>query len=314
MRARSFAGLLCLLVSVVMVPTVQAMSLTPGDLYSSNYFSNTIYHYNSAGAYIDSLTLPSGSGAETQGLAFGADGLLYAVRNRGANSGYDVVAIDGNGMMQNMFSGSGYIGGNISYGKIAVADNGQVFVAGGNTLQAFSPGTVTGSTIFSGNQIFDVEILPTGNLLVLSAYGLNEITPSGALVRAITPSIMLTDARGVEYDPLTGDIFVTVLGNSGSGFFRLMRLDGTSGQVEANVYFWYGDDMFLTADNRLIVGSRTQAPGIFDLNLNYMGSLSAGQQMFVTQMPSTVPVPAAIWMMGSGLLGLLGIARRRTEA
>ncbi len=28
---------------------------------------------------------------------------------------------------------------------------------------------------------------------------------------------------------------------------------------------------------------------------------------------STVPVPAAVWLFGSGLFGLLGLARRKTE-
>ena len=30
--------------------------------------------------------------------------------------------------------------------------------------------------------------------------------------------------------------------------------------------------------------------------------------------PATVPVPAAVWLMGSGLLGLVGVARRRKVA
>ena len=36
----------------------------------------------------------------------------------------------------------------------------------------------SGTTIYSNNQIFDVEILPSGNLLVASAYEVNEITPA----------------------------------------------------------------------------------------------------------------------------------------
>ncbi|MDT8283315.1 MAG: VPLPA-CTERM sorting domain-containing protein [Gammaproteobacteria bacterium] len=30
--------------------------------------------------------------------------------------------------------------------------------------------------------------------------------------------------------------------------------------------------------------------------------------------PSAVPVPAAVWLFGSGLLGLVGVARRRKLA
>ena len=30
--------------------------------------------------------------------------------------------------------------------------------------------------------------------------------------------------------------------------------------------------------------------------------------------PSAIPVPAAVWLFGSGLLGLVGVARRRKSA
>jgi hypothetical protein len=29
--------------------------------------------------------------------------------------------------------------------------------------------------------------------------------------------------------------------------------------------------------------------------------------------PSAVPVPAAVWLFGSGLLGLIGVARRKSR-
>jgi hypothetical protein len=39
-----------------------------------------------------------------------------------------------------------------------------------------------------------------------------------------------------------------------------------------------------------------------------------GHSDYVSTVMSTVPVPAAAWLFGSGLLGLLGIARRRRNA
>ena len=36
--------------------------------------------------------------------------------------------------------------------------------------------------------------------------------------------------------------------------------------------------------------------------------------MAATPKPSTVPVPAAVWLFGSGLMGLVGVARRRKNA
>ncbi len=38
--------------------------------------------------------------------------------------------------------------------------------------------------------------------------------------------------------------------------------------------------------------------------------IGSGNSMEVLSI-STVPIPAAVWLFGSGLLGLLGIARRK---
>ena len=40
-------------------------------------------------------------------------------------------------------------------------------------------------------------------------------------------------------------------------------------------------------------------------------SLSTGSYLVQT---SVVPVPAAVWLFGSGLIGLIGFARRKTNA
>lgn len=57
----------------------------------------------------------------------------------------------------------------------------------------------------------------------------------------------------------------------------------------------------------------------FDLNagaiiteiLGYWSINSTSGQISFATTPSTVPVPAAVWLFGSGLLGLVGVARRR---
>ena len=106
---------------------------------------------------------------------------------------------------------------------------------------------------------------------------------------------------------MTNKIYVTVLGNSGTGFFRILKVDGSTGTIDTSVNFTYADDMIRTTDGRIIVGSATQTPGIFDQNLNQIGTLGTVQQMFVTQMP-TVPEPASLLVLGLGGVALL---RRR---
>jgi hypothetical protein len=187
----------------------------------------------------------------------------------------------------------------LSSGKINFARNGQFFVAGGQYLTRFDVGTTYGTNIYTNNGVTDVKGLPDGNLLVLSNYELDELTTGGELVRTITPSpVLLVDARGVEYDPASKTIYVSMLGYSGEEF-QILRMR-SSGQIIESTYFVYAVDLLLTPDPhfaagrsrpgpgspapRLVVGSWTQAPGIFDLTLHQTGVLDSGQQMFVTQM------------------------------
>jgi hypothetical protein len=43
-------------------------------------------------------------------------------------------------------------------------------------------------------------------------------------------------------------------------------------------------------------------------------TLDASGNLTIAGTPSTVPLPAAVWLFGSGLLGLFGVSRRRTAA
>jgi hypothetical protein len=40
------------------------------------------------------------------------------------------------------------------------------------------------------------------------------------------------------------------------------------------------------------------------------GGIDGGTEL-INYSPSTVPLPAAVWLFGSGLIGLIGIARRK---
>jgi len=259
-------------------------SFVPGDYYTSNYFSLTITQYDPTGNVVGSLTLSPTLGNDVRGIAFGPDNLLYATLTRGSN-GFAVLALDSAGNVHQTYTGPVYVFGNISFGKIAV-DSQYLYVAGQDSLVRFTlsyPSSIT--YIYTNNQVFDVKPLPSGNLIVASAYQIDEITNSGMFVRTI-PMIggdnRFVDVRGVEYDPARDNLFVTELGESGF-FFQLIRLNGTTGNFENSTTFVYGDDMFLTSSGELLVGSRSQNPEFFDENLNPLGMLHGGQQMFVTQ-------------------------------
>jgi hypothetical protein len=274
-----------------------AISFTRGHYYSSTDGSSVITEYNAAGLAVGSLNV----GRDVRGITFGPDGLLYATTTPQL-FGFEVIALDESGFVHATYPASTYINGNISYGKIAVSDS-NIYVAGGNVLTKFDVGSPnSAAVIHTNNQVYDVEILPSGNLLVASAYDVQELTPGGNLVRYIEPpGSLYTDIRGVEFDPATNNMFVTHLGHTGF-FFQIMRIDWLTGALEESVEFHYADDLFVTLEGDLLVGSRTQTPRLYSQELDQLGGLSGPAQLFVTQYTLPEPSAAAMVVVAATLL------------
>ncbi|HKP04415.1 MAG TPA: hypothetical protein VJU77_13765 [Chthoniobacterales bacterium] len=261
-----------------------AFAFVPGHYYSSNESSRVITEYDSVGTVVGSYTVPSAWGEEVKGLAFGADGRLYATLSRGP-SGFVVLALESDGNVAASYAGSVYVAGNLSYGKIAM-DNQYLYVCGQNKLTRFLLGDPSsGTAIYTEEQIVDVKPLPNGHLLVASAIYVDEITTNGAFVRRIQltgTGNFFYDIRGVEYNPATNILFVTHLGYTGFSD-RIMRVNATTGALLNSVIFSYADDLFLDSSGQLLVGSRIYAPTFFSQDLTRGSSLHGGQQFFVTQ-------------------------------
>ena len=263
--------------------TPDTIAFVPGHYYTSNYFSLVITEYNNAGVAVGSYTVPSALAEEVRGLAFGSDGLLYATLSRGS-SGFAVLALRNTGEVVASYAGSAYTGGNLSYGKIAM-DGQYLYVCGQNVLTRFTLGNPSsGTTIYTTNQVYDVKPLPNGHLFVASAYYVDEITSSGSLVRRIqlTGGQSFTDIRGIEYNPATNVLFVTHLGHT-NFFFKIMRVNATTGALLSTADFTYADDLFIDLSGNLLVGSRVEDPTFFSQDLAQQNGLNGGQQMFVTQ-------------------------------
>ena len=284
-------------------------SFVTGNSYSSGNSSSptTITQYSPAGSVVGSLTLPTALGTEVRGLSFGSDGYLYATEVVG--SGFNVVALNSSGAVHQTYTMPNvYAAGSVAFGGIAM-DSQYIYVAAQNQLTRFTLGnSSSGVSIYTNNQIYDTNVLPNGNLLVASAYQIQEITTSGTVVRTITPSVSLGDVRGIQYVAATNKLYVTMLGYTGYQF-QLMRLDATTGALEKNVSFNYADDLSLDLSGNLVVGSWTQAPEVFDQNLNLIRTLGTSPELFVTV--DTLPVPEP----GTALVGLalcgVGVLRRR---
>lgn len=56
-------------------------------------------------------------------------------------------------------------------------------------------------------------------------------------------------------------------------------------------------------------------PAFTDVPLNgYDGAFDAANQLVYVNNISSVPIPAAVWLFGSGLIGLIGLARSKSHA
>jgi hypothetical protein len=96
----------------------------------------------------------------------------------------------------------------------------------------------------------------------------------------------------------------TVDGRSQNGDLLVVLKDGNkSGE---SFYYWYyfqnkfGDDLAGTFDTKDIFGGK---------DLSHMTVYEIASDGGTP--PELIPVPAAVWLFGSGLLGLVGVARRR---
>ena len=129
------------------------------------------------------------------------------------------------------------------------------------------------------------------------------------------------DATGlfnaISYGLQAGDII------SGTNLYRDINGDGVGdpGEFLADVYSAtpYSDTLQSQQGYTSLQGAAPMAATSGSLGLDATTSLSgvrgyidigSGNSMHVVSV-SSVPVPAAVWLLGSGLLGLLGVARRR---
>lgn len=257
--------------------TAADFGLVAGNIYTSDSSSNTIKQVTPNGTDVATLIL-SGYPMGTKGLAFGPDHTLYVVAT--AAHGYDVIHLGMSGEVLGTYAGPTYVQGNLSFGKLAVSSTGRVYVAGQDNLLSLQPGVTGTSPIYTDNGVFDLDILPNGNLLVLTSYRVVELSPEGALLRVVIPSHSVVDGRGIKYDPATNSFYTTMIGYSGH-FHEMRRWDFESGAMEDWANYTYADDIDQFLDGRLIFGSRTQPPGIFDRDLGMLTTLNGTQRMFL---------------------------------
>ena len=193
----------------------------------------------------------------------------------------------------------------VSYDLFGDAKLGPIY--GGQKLA-----TVTLTDNAGGGVNFDVETVIAGSLI--SKFGFNFLAnaqPSGFSISSLPSS------WGYTVDVWTG-------GGSGNGGFNgfgkfdvSVKDGGSAGRLSPLIFDvsvgTIGD--YIAENNK---AGQFFSAHVTNLNLDEWGSCSAADNGVTctaltgyTGDPMVVPVPAAVWLFGSGLLGLIGIARRK---
>lgn len=306
--------------ALLMFPLVSlANTFSPGHFYSSS--DSAINEYSLTGTLVSSITDSRG---DLRGLGFGPDGLLYVVHAGNSFSGSaSVEALDSSGAVVRSYIFTGSLSGNISYGKISFDASGQNFYVGAaNGVYKFGIAASSGS-LFKNVEAFDLKALPSGDLIVASGYSVNRYDSTGTQIGSVSmladpngltgdSSPFLVDVRGVEYDSATNTTFVSMLGYSGviNMNFKILALAGATNSITGIENYWYGDDLLVTDDGRLLVGSRTQAPGLFSTSLAYLGQFGGPEARFVAMLAVPEPSATIALALGLGALVLRGMRRQ----
>ena len=281
-----------------------AITFTPGHIYSTYTDSpvvgdirqRNIIEYDTSGTVLGRVVIPSLAQRDViKGIAFGPDGLLYGVKINDPNyGGFAVLVLNSSGATHHTYMYRGANSFDVFDGKIAV-DQQYIYVAVGSDLVRFTIGDPnSGVSIYTQSQfsVLDVKILANGHLFVASDYQVDEITNDGTLVRTVVSNhgIDFVDITGIEYDPVTNKLFVAELGVLGA-MYTLVRVNASTGAIEAGAFFDNAADLFLTEAGTLLVGCWTDTPRIYNENWAFRRWIGTDQRIFVTQMrASGLPV------------------------
>lgn len=279
-----------------------AMGVHGFDFVQGHYYgtddSRVITEYDRQGQIVSTLTLSSlGASSYLRGSAFGPDNLLYVVVNDQQTFSLRVLALSNHGAVQAEYRYQTYIGGNLVLGRIDFDNDGNFYVSTGIGVIRFQRGSpASGALHIGAGSYYDMTIGPDNRMFLVSDYNLYEYTIQGTLTREIPYNF--TNNRAVEYDPVSNSVFVSTLGHTGS-FFQLLKFSGATGTFLDQTTFVYGTDFFLNDQRQLVVGSWTQNPAVFSLDLDLLSSFE-GQNLFVTQM---IPEPSTWSLLIFGLVG-----------
>lgn len=202
------------------------------------------------------------------------------------------------------------ISGTMSFDTVTGAGSGTVApfqffentaVASGVNFQSIGGGLMLGAMTFSwGTEVISTQIVLDGSGLFTALGG--GLPPVGAVLS--TDGYCTTVGSGCATPASGGILKAGLIGPSPIATSTF----NTAGQTGAGTTL---GQLSLGSDDG-IGGSPMDNSSFSGFNANF--DMTSVTVTAVTSEVSAVPVPAAVWLFGSGLIGLVGVARRRKQA
>ena len=211
--------------------------------------------------------------------------------------------------------------------KTAVILGSMCMLAGAQMAQA---------ALYNVTGIFDEPTALAGHTTFTGTFDWDGTTLSGlqgtmnASMYLDVPDYILTNQLAFTYDANTGNVIASVFkenstdvffggGYTTGGTMKLGAMDGMDGFTpNENVYFTlaFNANTMMGNVDEMVYGdcAPTGLMGpMLTGDMCMTGHLAGGTMGGVplSLEISAVPVPAAVWLFGSGLLGLVGVARRK---
>jgi hypothetical protein len=278
------------------------------DVDNLNIASTTGSNVSYTISAIDSLGTTVTVGSETIGVS-GAGTLTQDIGTHTVINNLVLGANSGSSGTYNLNNGNLTVDGSISAGNGAGTIN-----MNGGTLKA---GTLNlSSTLAQFNFI-------GGTLSADTVVG-NLVNQGGTLAPGASPGTAYVTG---DYTQLVGALLDIQIGGLFAGSeYDVLNVDGNadlSGTLNVDWYDFGGGLYTASLGDSFDILSADSIFGTFDaLSLAALGNSlqwdvnyildPTGTDYVQLSVVSTVPIPASVWLFGSGLLGLMGVARRNT--
>jgi hypothetical protein len=208
--------------------------------------------------------------------------------------------------------------------------------AGDTGLSIASFSSLSGTKTVLGSDanlaaLFAADTAGSGDQVLFSVQGGQFTSDPGTYITTTTnnntgqlhnvnTNVLFNSFQGID-----GDVG-TINGNlSNSTFSVEAAAAGSAGNFDttntASIAFWDGGEVATantangTADNlyKVVATNPNSLTSPATYTLEGTASLTSAGLVIAAGTPPTVPLPAAVWLLGSGLLGLTGVARRKLK-